>query len=467
MRGTTALRVPMGRGGGVAWHAMKVVIIGGGEVGRSIAEALAADRHDVIIVDSNAERVARLESQLDARVVQGNGASPAVLHEAGADNADLLLAVTQVDEVNLIAALAAHQLGVTRTVARVRDSDYFGTNEAFAQDVLGIDFVIHPERATADEIAAAILLPGSVHVYDFAAGQVAVAEVVLGPRSPLVGLAPSGLTPAAGHFIAGVIRSGQAYPLGDIDEFRLNDHALVGAARHQLPASVARIAGTVTKARDTMIFGAGKVGLYLAQRLEEHGVRPTVLERDAARARFVAERLPGSSVIHEDGVGQQTLLAHGVETVGAFVACTGDDRANLVATMFAKQLGAGLCLPVVSREEFTPLAQALGVDTAFSPRQITAAAIIRFIRGEHVLTVQALPGGAELMELTVGDHWDALGAPVEDCGLPAGCAIVAILRDKGIRVPKPGARVLRGDSVVVMATRPAVPGAARTFRTSG
>jgi trk system potassium uptake protein len=443
---------------------MRVVVIGGGEVGESIATVLVEERHDVIVVESDPERAAAIEARLDALVVTGNGASPSVLHEAGADRADLLLAVTQIDEVNIIAALAAHQLGVARTVARVRDADYFGSREAFSRDVLGIDFVIHPERATADAIAAAIMLPGAVHVDYFADGLLVIAEVVLTDRSPILGVPLAELERSAVHFLVGIVRRGEAVIAAGEERLEAGDHVLVGAARDQIASSVAMLAGSVRKAEDTVIFGAGKIGLHLAQRLEEQHVALTVLERDGARARYVAERLRSSVVVHEDGVGKAALLAHGVDRAGAFVASTGDDRANLVATLYARELGAGLCLPVVSREEFVPLVSALGVDTAFSPRQITAEAILRFLRGDHVLAVQLLPGGSELMELKAGERSAIAGRALSDSGLPRGCVVTSIVRDGRVVVPGPSDRILPSDSVLLLAVKAAVPEAERAFR---
>src|SRR5215210_7421626 len=157
---------------------MRVIVIGAGDVGRHIATTLSAERHDVTVVDQDAERVAALRSELDALVVAGNGASPKVLADLGAADADLVCGVTQSDEANIIAALAGHQIGAKRTVARVRDADYFGKDESFARDVLGIDFVVHPERATAEDLAEAIVLPGAVHVEHFGDGRISIAETI-------------------------------------------------------------------------------------------------------------------------------------------------------------------------------------------------------------------------------------------------------------------------------------------------
>jgi trk system potassium uptake protein TrkA len=443
---------------------VRVIIIGGGEVGYNIASTLILERHEVIVVESDPERAAAFQAQLDALVVTGNGGSPRLLQEIGAAKADLLLAVTQVDEVNIIAALAGHQLGVPKTVARVRDEDYFGGSDAFSRDVLGIDFIIHPERATADAIAAAILLPGAVHVDYFADGLLAIAELVLGPESPVAGIPMSELQTSDLHFVVGVVRDGQPVIASGSERLASGDHLLVGASRQQIAASVAFLAGNPKKAEDTVLFGAGKIGYHLARRLERHHLRLRILERDEARARYVAERLPHSEVIHEEGVGKEALLAHGVDTAGAFVASSGDDRANLLAALYARQLGAGLCLPVVSREEFMPLVGALGIDTAFSPRLITAEAIVRFLRGDHVMGVHALPGGSELLELETGARSAIAGRPAGDAGLPSGCVVASIVRNGEVLVPNRDEVILPSDRVLVVAVKAAVADAERAFK---
>ncbi|HEV2769431.1 MAG TPA: NAD-binding protein, partial [Solirubrobacteraceae bacterium] len=300
---------------------MRVLVIGGGEVGQNVARTLSAERHDVTLVDQDAERVEALQADLDALVRAGNGASPRFLREVSAGQADLLVAVTQSDEANVIAALAGHQLGARRTVARVRDPDYFGPEESFARDELGIDFLINPERATAEDLAEAILLPGAVHVEHFAGGRVAVAESILGDRSPLIGRPLAERRRVRPNAVFGLIRDGRAIPAEAGHRPRAGDHILVAAAREDIRLVVGELSGRASRVDEVVIFGGGRIGLPLARRLEAaDGVRVTVMERDRDRARYIAERLPRTTVLHEEGVGREVLLAHGVDRVGAFVS---------------------------------------------------------------------------------------------------------------------------------------------------
>ena len=443
---------------------MRVIVIGSGEVGQHVARTLSSERHDVTVVDADGDRVDALQGELDALVIQGNGASPKVLGELGAGGADLLCAVTQSDEVNVIAALAAGRLGAKKTVARVRDPEYFGEGSSFASEQLGIDFVINPEHATAADLAESILLPGAVHVEHFAEGLVAVAELVLTDRSPLIGRPIGERSMIRPSFVFGLIRDGRTVAAEPGHRPKVGDHVLVAAAREDAKAVVAQIAGYTSRVRDVIVFGGGRVGLPLARRLDrDGGLRVTVMERDAARAREVAEQLGSATVLHEEGVSKDALLAHGVDRAGAFVACAGDDRANLLAALHAKQLGAGLSLAVVSREEFTPLVDALGIDAAFSPRLVTAEAILRAVRGPNVHAMYLLSGGGEVVEVQADPECRAAGSTVEDTNLEAHTHVTAIIRDGRVIMPAAQERVRAHDRLVVFNAVQGVAALHRTF----
>jgi trk system potassium uptake protein len=444
---------------------VQVIVIGSGEVGQHIARTLSAERHDVTVVDHDVARVEAMQGELDALVLSGNGASPRILRDVSAGQADLVCAVTQSDETNIIAALAAHQLGAERTVARVRDPDYFTGDESYARDVLGIDFLIHPERATAQDVAEAIELPGAVRVEYFADGRVGVAESVLTERSPLLGRPLSSRRMVRANSIVGIVRDGRAVPADPGHRPRAGDHVLVAAAREDLAAVVAHLAGHTVTIRDVIIYGGGHIGLPLARRLDRsERFTVTVMEADADRARYVAERVDRAVVLHEEGISKDTLLAHGVDRTGAFVAAAADDRANLLAALNARQLGAALSLAVVSREEFTPLIDALGVDAGFSPRLLTAEAILRAVRGANVAAVHLTLGGAELLDVQVDPGCRAEGREVTGAESLAHTHIAAIVRDGRVIVP-PGDQKLRGgDRVVVFNSRRGVSDVASAFK---
>ncbi len=443
---------------------MRVIVIGAGEVGQNVANTLSGARHDVTVVDADEARATRLQDELDALVVVGNGASPRFLEQLDAGSANLLVAVTQSDEVNTIAALSAHMLGAGRTVARVRDDDFFGSDESFAHDILGIDFLIHPERATADDLAAAILLPGAVSAEYFGDGRIAVAECILGEASSLIRCTLEERRLNRPHYVVGYVRDGVPVTARPKDRLRVGDRVLVAAARQHVAAVVAELAGEAERVRDVLIFGGGRVGFPLARRLEvEGGVDVTVMERDGARARFIAERLPNTTVLHEEGVGEDDLVLHGVDRVGAFVACAGDDRSNLLAAFHAQRLGARLCMAVVGRQEFVPLVAAMGIDVAYSPRLATAEAILRFVRGEQVRAMHLLFSGAELLELYVEPGSPVDGAELLELEIPGGGQPAAVLRGERVLLPVEGATVAAQDRVLIFGPRGTSSGVERMF----
>jgi len=443
---------------------MKTIVIGAGEVGVNVARTLSADGHDVKLVESDEARCAALQGEIDALVVPGNGASPRTLRELGAGEADLFAAVTQVDEVNIIAALGASQLGARTTVARVRDPEYFGGDEAFARNVLGIDFVIDPDRATAFDIAEAILLPGAVSVEYFGDGRLALAEVIVTESSPLVGVELARRDRPHPAYIVGMSRGDQQSLIRPEVVPQVGDHLLVTTPREHARDAIAHLAGSAREVRDCVIFGGGKIGLRLGEQLEKTSVRVTMLERDGDRARKLAERLPRTQVLHEEGVSREAQEAAGVNDADAFVACAGEDRANLLATLHAKRLGADLCLSVVSREEFTPLVDALAIDASYSPRLITAEAILRFVHTRTVRAIHLLRTGFEVIELEAEQGAKIVGKGIgETHGLLKGCRVGAILRGEEALIPRKGMEILAGDRVLMLGVAGALSGVEPAF----
>ncbi len=442
---------------------MRVVIVGAGEVGFNTALMLSREEHDVVLIEQDESLVERAMEQLDVLTIQGNGASPKLLAEAGVKRSDLLIATTNSDEVNIIACLAAKAQEVPRTVARLHNPDYYDPREPLARDMFKIDFVIHTEQMAAEEIREALLVPGAINVETFAEDRIEVAEVILVEDSPVVGLPVREIKLPEQSLIIGIVRRGEALvPRGDT-VLEARDHVfLIGERRH-----VGRVVGAVTNdtapVREVMIFGGGRIGLTLALALERVGISVKVIERDEVRARYVASQLRKGLVLHEDGTSQDLLLQEGIDRTDAFVAATGDDRANLLAAMYARRLGARQTIAGISRGEFAPLSDALGVDITVSPRLLAAGAILRFVRRGDVVAVTLLESGAEMMELRVPRGCRISGRPLSEVGFPEGALVGAILRDDKVIIPS-GRETLRpGDDAVVFTLQEAVSKVGRLF----
>ena len=430
---------------------MKALVIGAGEVGTNVARTLSADGHQVTVIESDPVRCEQARDELDALVVEGNGASPRVLREQNCQSVDLLAAVTAIDEVNIAAAAAAHQLMVRTTVARVRDPDFFGRDGAFAKQLLGIDFVIDPDRAAAADIAAAVKLPGAVSVEYFGEGSLALAEVIVTDSSPLAGIPLSERERPHPAFIVGITHAGEATLTRPEMVPQPGDHLLVTCPSEYVRSAVAHLAGHVEEVKRCVIFGGGKIGLQLARQLGEAKIDTTVLERDESRARVLAEKLPGITVLHDEGVSQEAQSSAGVDEADAFVACAGDDRANLLAAINGKRLGARMCLATVSREEFTPLVDALAIDAAFSPRLIAAEAILKFVHTKSVKGIHLHRTGFEAMELEVRPGAPLVGTAIgETHGLLRHCRVGAILSEGEVSIPKRGSQIGVGDRLLML-----------------
>lgn len=442
---------------------MRTVIIGAGEVGYNTARMLSREGHDVVLIEQNEVLVERATEQLDALVIPGNGASPRLLSEAGIARSDLIIAASSSDEVNIIACLAAKAQGVPRTVARIHNPDYYDTSDEFAREMLGIDFVIHTEQMAATEITAALLVPGAINVDSFADDRIEVAEVILDEDSPVLGLALKDVRLPDHSLIVGIVRRGEALvPRGDT-VLELRDHALLISAGRRVSEVVGAVSTDTAPVREVTIYGGGRIGLKLALTLEDAGISVRVIERDENRARHVASRLRRGFVLHDEGISRDFLLQERVDRTDAFVAVTGDDRANLLAAMYARQLGARTTIAGVSRGEFSPLADALGVDLTISPRTLAAQAILRFVRKGEIVNITLLESGAEMIELRVPEGCRVAGRPLSEVGFPRGALVGALLRNGNVVIPSGRETLQPGDDAVVFTVEGAVDEVERLF----
>src|SRR5215207_4539939 len=432
---------------------MRTVVIGAGEVGFNTARMLSQEGHDVVLVEQDEALVERAAEQLDALVIQGNGASPKLLKEAGIQRSDLLIAASSSDEVNIIACLAAKSQGVPRTVARIHNPDYYDTRDPFARDMLGIDFVIHTEQMAAEEIKEALLVPGAINVESFAEDSIEVAEVVLNEGSPAAGRALRDVRLPEGSLVVGVVRHGEALVPRGGTVLERRDHVLLISGGRRLSEAVKAVSTDTAPVKEVTIYGGGRIGLKLALALEGVGISVGVIERDEARARYVASQLRKGFVLHDEGISRDFLLQER------------EDRANLLAAMYARQLGARMTIAGISRGEFAPLADALGVDLTISPRMLAAEAILRFVRKGEVIDVALLASGAEMIELRVPERCRGAGRPLSKVGFPEGAIVGALLRNGAVIIPT-GKEVLRpGDDAVVFTIEDAVEEVENLFTT--
>ncbi len=429
---------------------MYVVIVGAGEVGFYIATILSQEGHDVAIVDRDFEPYQRVSEQLDVLAIQGNGASRRVLERVNMSRADLLIAVTDSDEVNMIACMAAKRGGVAQTIARVRNQDYIEDFQTLSTGFTGVDHVIQPEAAVADEVAKLASMPGVLDVETFAGGQVLVLEALVSAKSPCAGIALRDLGLPEGAVITAILRGAKTtVPRGDTT-IQGGDRVFV-AGRPEVAAQVVSLLTGETEApKRAILLGCGEIGMGIALELEKRRIKLTVFEKDAARAAEAAGLLRRSLVLQDEGIDERILAEEGVGATDLFIAATGDDRLNIISALMAKNMGAKRTIAIVERSEFSRVVESVGVDVAISPRRMTASAVLRFVRAGEVMNAAVLEKSAgEVLEFVLSGTSPACGPPLAEVSFPRGVIVGAVVRNKEVFVPDGRFRLAEGDIAVV------------------
>jgi trk system potassium uptake protein TrkA len=436
---------------------MKIVILGAGQVGSSVAHSLSNEDNDITVVDLNEERLRDLQDHLDIRVVHGHGSHPKVLVRAGIEDADLAVAVTNSDEVNMAACQVAYTLFNTPTrVARVRSAGYTDYPELFSREHSPIDVLISPEQLITQHIVRLIQYPGALQVLDFADGRAQLVATEADAGGLLVGQRLSTLRdhlPAGGDGrVAAIYRQGElVLPDGDtvIEE---NDTVFFLAARKYIPAMMKELRPLDKPLRRVMLVGGGHIGAALARRLErEHHVK--VIERHPERAEEIAEELEKAIVLIGDGADENLLREEAIESTDAFCAVTNDDEANILSSMLAKRLGARKVIALINRRAYVDLMESGQIDIAVSPEQITISGLLSHVRRGSIVRVHSLRrGAAEAIEaLALGDKYSSrvVGRALEDLPLPEGASIGAVVRGEEVIIAHHDTVIREHDHVLV------------------
>lgn len=436
---------------------MKIIILGAGQVGTTVAHKLVTESdNDITVVDNNEAVLGELEKRLDLRTVHGSGAFPNVLKEAGAEDADMLIAVTDSDEVNIVACQIANALFHTPTkIARVRASEYLAAEEIFQQGALGIDRLISPEQLVTDYISRLMNYPGALQVVDFADGKVRLVDVQAYYGGPLVGKQLRAFRdhlPQVDARVAAIYRRGQPIiPTGDT-VIEADDEVFFIAARRDIRTVISELRKLDRPIRRVIIAGAGNIGVRLADALEDnHNVK--LIERDQARARQVSELLDNTIVLHGDAADEELLREENIEHTDVFCGVTNAEEANILSAMLAKRLGARKVLALINRPAYVDLVQSGTIDIALSPQQVTIGALLTYIRRGDVLNVHSLRGGAaEAIEAVAhGGNGKSrvVGRRIDDIVLPPGATISAIVRGDDVMMAHGEIVIENGDHVIL------------------
>lgn len=430
---------------------MRVITLGGGTVGRWIADMLCRRRHSVTVIDNDADNVRQINSELDVRAILGSASQSTVLFQADVLSADLCLAVTGDDEVNIVGASMAKALGARRAIARVYAPAYRDLSTFDYQRHFSIDSLLSLEQLTAFELARTIRNPDSIPLEHFARGQLEVYEMTVAESSAAAGQKLHDLELSGGVRVGSIARQSRMWIASGEDEIKSGDRvSLVGMPKDVAKARVLFSGGRVRRPRHrVMIAGGGETGYHVAGSLNSRDYRIVILEHDAERCDLLAKLLPEVTVIHANANRRSILEDEGAGTVDYFLACTGDDENNIMAGVEARELGASRVMCVVGRPDYANVVGKLGIDLAVSERDVVARQILGFLNEGAVISRRRLPNGAiGVYELEVMAGTRVTDATLADLPLSGRCLIAAIQRDGFIRVPTADDR-LRAEDVVV------------------
>ena len=466
---------------------MKILILGAGTVGSTAAESLS-DENEITVVDLNGRLLAELQDRLDIRTVQGHASHPRVLEKAGAADADILVALTDSDETNMVACQIAFSLYRTPVrIARIRAAEYTSRQELFGSRTVPVDTIISPEQLVTEHIEQLIHYPGAHQVLDFADGRVRLVGVKAKTGGPLIGQELRELRRHIPHTdarVAAIYRQSNIPPLGNDEPIyetilpegdtviRENDLVFFLAARKDIRVMMSELLKLEHPARSIIIAGGGHIGYELARRLENTN-RVKVIERDYERARYVSEKLKHAVVLTGDAVDEKLLQEENIDKVDVFCALTSAEEANILSSFLAKRMGASRVIALINRPSYAKLVENQYVDIAVSPQEITLSALLAKVRGMRldVGQVHALRSGtAEAIEAVAhGDDKTSrvVGKRVEEIPLPPGATIGAIVRENDVLMAHHDTEILREDHVILFLTdRSQIPSVEKLFQVS-
>jgi trk system potassium uptake protein TrkA len=447
---------------------MRTIVVGAGEVGFDVAHLLALEQHDVTVIDVENDVLQKVRDKLDVMTIQGNGTSAVVLEEAGIRDADMLIAVTAIDEVNLIACMMADRLGVPTTVARTRSDELARTHSVLEAEDFGIDVVIHPEESAAAEVSRLIQRAGATDLLTFCDGHLNLVGMRLDEDAPVVGKTLRDVVvehPELDFRVQAIVRGLHTVLPGGDEVLRANDQVFV-LTRPKYVTPVARVMGKGDiSMNNVMILGGSRVGAGVAERLCEHGgMRIKLIEPDHDTAERLAERLSDVLVLQGDPTDMDLLVREGLGDMDACVAVGGDEESNLVACLMAKHLGVYKTVGLLSKVAYIPISQAIGLDAAVSKKLAVSREIRRYLRGKHVLSVATVHGlDAEVLEIKAEPGSKATKKALRDLDLPRGLIISAVEHTDRTEVATGDTHIEPGDTAIVFVLPQNVDAAEKLF----
>ena len=451
---------------------MKIIILGAGQVGSSVAANLCSEANDITVIDRNPAVLRSLQERLDLQTINGSGSHPSTLEQAGARDADMIIAVTNSDETNMVACQVAYTVFRTPTkIARVRNHEYLKSADLFALEAMPVDVLISPEQVVTEYIARLISFPGALQVLDFAAGRVQMVAVKMTDQSVITGNRISDLAahmPNIEFRIVSIFRGGQAIiPDGDTEILADDEVFIIGAPKH-IRNLLKSTKQTDKPVKRIIIASGGNIGRRLA-RLLENKYQVKVIELSPSQARRASEELNNAIVLNGDAADEELLIEENIDDTDVFCALTNADEANIISCMLAKRLGAHKVMALINRAAYVDLVQSEIIDIAISPQQATIGSLLAHIRKGDVVVVHSLRrGAAEAMEaIAHGDKTtsNVVGRSIEELPLPPGTSIGAIVRDDNVIIAHHDTVIASEDHVILLVgEKKRVPEVERLFQ---
>jgi len=442
---------------------MKILIIGAGQVGFFLCERLSTEGHEVTLIDRDEGRMRDIQDRLNVMGIVGNGASAEFLEQAGIKTTDIFIAVTDMDEVNILTCLLAREYKVKTRIGRVRSIEYNTEGAVLSKEKLGIDLLINPDDAVADEIVKLAGRTAAFDVAEFANGQIQFIGYRIGKGSPFCDITLRELGELSGMYrmvVTAISREGKTIiPRGD-DSIQEGDSIFIFVHKQDLPAIQYLFQHEQERKKRTpkaFVMGGNRIGLQIAQQLERKRFDVKIIDRDEKRCHELAAKLKRTIVIHAEGTDIRSLMEEGVASADLFVGVTENDETNILASLLSKRHGAKRVMALVSNPDLLNLAPTLGIDACVSPRMSAAAAILKYVRRGEVISMITLEGSnAEVMEIEVKADCKTGGIPLKELHFPKDAIIGAIVRGASYEIPTGESRLLAGDRVLVFALPEAI-----------
>lgn len=433
---------------------MNILIVGAGEVGSHLARLLSRENHDITVIDHDPDKIAGISETLDVLAIEGSGTSPSVLNQASIRQADMVIAVTTVDEVNMLVCMIAKQFGVKTIIARVRNQEFSEDSTIIDPSIFGIDQMIHPEAEATREIVRLIRYPQVMEMLEFCSGRIRIAGLKIKENSPIAGREIREIGASFSDFrfrFVAIQRAGNTIiPYGE-HKIEIGDDLYISCREEDLQQIFTLTGHSEKKSRHVMIYGASAVGKMVAQALDDDpGVHIKLLEKDRNRGQQAAEELMHSSVVIGEASDIDLITREGIIDQDVYAALTNDDEENIVTSLLARHLQVPKTITLIGKADYIPIVKTIGLDIAVNTRLLTSNAIFKFIHRGKVLNLRHMVSiDAETIEFKVGAESKVVGKQIQDIPFPKGAIAVAVEHESGSEIPIGSTKLFVGDQVVI------------------